>query len=143
MTSIEAFGSYHPLFVEGMGGFDTRDPARVANIVVASVKGHWEQHPPGKPPLLIIQGDPLEPKGISAITPCVAETLQLGRGLIVLDERLAEYHSPNSDRNNVILETRYSEAVAFLENRKPGTLDEIERAVDALLTKNKPKAHIA
>ena len=64
MVSIEAFRSYHPLFVEGMGGYDTRDPARVANTVVASVKAHWEQYPPSKRPLLIIQGDPLEPKGI-------------------------------------------------------------------------------
>ena len=69
MVSIDACRSYHPLFVEGMGGYDTRDPARVANTVVASVKAHWEQSPPSKPPLLIIQGDPLEPKGISAMEP--------------------------------------------------------------------------
>ena len=82
---MEAFKNYHPLFVEGMGGYDTRDQARVANTVVASVKAHWEQYPPSKRPLLIIQGDPLEPKGISAITPSVAKNLQLERGLIVLD----------------------------------------------------------
>ena len=139
MTSIEAFASYHPLFVEGMGGYDTRDPVRVANTVAASVMEHWQQRPPSKPPLLIIQGDPLEPKGISAITPLVAKTLQLERGLIVLDENLADYHSPNADRDNVILETRYSEAAAFIEGHQPGTVAKIEGAVDVLLAEKNQK----
>ena len=133
MTSLEAFRSYHPLFVEGMGGYDTRDPVQIADVVAASVSAHWQQHPPNKPPLLIIQGDPLEPKGISAITPLVANILQLKRGLIVLDEDLADYHSPNADRNNVVLETRYSEVAAFLESHRPRTIAKIEGAVDALL----------
>ena len=139
MTSIEAFGNYHPLFVEGMGGYDTRDPEQVANVVAASVKEHWQQRPPKKPPLLIIQGDPLEPKGISAITPLVANILQLKRGLIVLDEDLADYHSPNADRNNVVLETRYSEAAAFIEGHQPGTVAKIQGAVDELLAEKNEK----
>ena len=139
MTSIEAFENYHPLFVEGMGGYDTRDPEQVADVVAASVSAHWKQYPPSKPPLLIIQGDPLEPKGISAVTPIVAETLKLKRGLIVLDEDLADYHSPNADRNNVLLETRYSEAAAFMESHRPGTVAEIESAVDALLAEKNEK----
>ena len=143
MTSIEAFENYHPLFVEGMGGYDTRDPEQVADVVEASVSAHWQQHPPSKPPLLIIQGDPMEPKGISAITPLVAETLQLKRGLIVLDEDLADYHSPNADRDNVILETRYSQAAAFIEGHRPRTVAKIEGAVDALLAeKNQKRALI-
>lgn len=139
MTSIEAFGSYHPLFVEGMGGYDTRDPEQVADDVAASVSAHWKLHPPSKPPLLIIQGDPLEPKGISAITPLVANILQLKRGLIVLDEDFADYHSPNADRNNVVVETRYSQAAAFIESHGPGTVAKIEGAVDALLLKKNRK----
>ena len=139
MTSIEAFASYHPLFVEGMGGYDTRDPEQVADFVATSVSAHWQQHPPSKPSLLIIQGDPLEPKGISAVTPIVAETLKLKRGLIVLDEDLADYHSPNADRDHVILETRYSEAAAFIEGHRPGTVAKIEGAVDALLLKKNRK----
>ena len=143
MMPLEAFEKYHPLFVEGMGGYDTRDPEQVAIVVAASVKAHWVQNSPSKPPLLIIQGDPLEPKGISAITPIVAETLQLKRGLIVLDQDLADYHSPNADRDNVILETRYSEAAAFIEGRRPGTVAKIEDAVDALLAeKNQKRASI-
>ena len=139
MTSIEAFVSYHPLFVEGMGDYDKRDPAVVADTVVASVRAHWKRYPPSKPPLLIIQGDPLEPKGISAITPRVAKSLQLKRGLIVLDENLADYHSPNADRDNVILEARYSEAVAQLESMRPGSVTKIETAVDALLAEKNQK----
>ena len=143
MMPLEAFGSYHPLFVEGMGGYDTRDPVQIADVVAASVSAHWQQHPPNKPPLLIIQGDPLEPKGISAITPLVANILQLKRGLIVLDEDLADYHSPNADRDNVVLETRYSEAVALLESRQPGSLIQIETSVDALLEqKNQKRASL-
>jgi len=138
---IEPFKPFHPLFVEGMGGYDTRDPERVADTVVASIQAHWAQCPPGKPPLLIIQGDPLEPKGISAITRLVASGLQLKRGLIVLDEDLADYHSPNADRNKVILETRYSEVAALLDGECPGSLAQIERAVDALLAqKNQRRA---
>ena len=133
MALIEAFEKYHPLFVEGMGGYDTRDPEQVADLIAASVSAHWKQYPLSKPPLLIIQGDPLEPKGISAITPLVANILQLQRGLIVLDEDLADYHSPNADRENVILETRYSAAATFVESQRPGTVAEIESAVDALL----------
>lgn len=85
-------------------------------------------------PLLIVQGDPLVPKGISVITPRVAKTLELERGLIVLDDGLAHYHSPNADRDNVILETRYSEAVAQRESLQLGLVTIIERSVDALLT---------
>ena len=143
MTSIEAFENYHPLFVEGMGGYDTRDPEQVADVVAASVIAHWKEHPPAKQPLLIIQGDPLEPKGISAITPLVANILRLQRGLIVLDEDLANYHSPNADRDNVVLETRYSEAAAFIESHRPGTVAEIESAVQALLAeKNQKRASL-
>ena len=125
-----------------MGGYDTRDPLRVAKIVAASVKEHWQQRPPKKPPLLIIQGDPLEPKGISAITPLVANILQLKRGLIVLDEDLADYHSPNADRNNVVLEMRYSEAAAFVESQQSGTVAKIESAVDALLAEKNTKRRL-
>ena len=139
MTSIEAFGSYHPLFVEGMGGYDTRDPEQVADVVAASVSAHWQRHPPNKPPLLIIQGDPLEARGISAITPLVANILQLQRGLIVLDEGLADYHSPNADRDNVVLETRYSQAAAFVEGHRPGTVADIEAAVNTLLAEKNRK----
>jgi len=141
MTPIDTIKRYHPLFVEGMGAYDTRDPARIADVVVASIRTHWAQYPPRKPPLLIIQGDPLEPKGISAITPRVAKILGLARGLIVLDESIADYHAPNADRDNVTFETRYSEVLTQLECHRPGSVAEIESAVDArLIEKNKMRA---
>ena len=143
MTAIETIKQYHPLFVEGMGGYDTRDPALVADGVVASIRAHWEKCPPRKPPLLVIQGDPLEPRGISAITPRVASILDMDRGLIVLDEDIADYHSLNADRDNVTFETRYSEAVAQLERYRPGSVTVIESAVNALLIeKNKKRARL-
>ena len=66
-----------------MGGYDTRDPKVVAESVVESIRRHWEARPPSKPVLLMIQGDPLEPRGISAITRLVADALMVDRGLIV------------------------------------------------------------
>jgi hypothetical protein len=61
--------------------------------------------------------------------------------LIVLDEGIADYHAPNADRDNVTFETRYSEALAQLERHRPGSVAEIESAVDArLIEKNKMRA---
>jgi hypothetical protein len=143
MTPMKRFEHHHPLFVEGMGGYDTRDPKRVAQDVVESVQSHWRLHPPSKPPLLIVQGDPLEPRGISAITPLVATELGLERGLIVLDEDIASYHAPNVDRDNVVMEARYSQLVERLEEDHPGTVLLIETAVDTLLAeKNKSREHL-
>ncbi|PDH38118.1 MAG: shikimate kinase [Halieaceae bacterium MED-G27] len=143
MTPMKRFEHHHPLFVEGMGGYDTRDPKRVAQDVVESVQSHWRLHPPSKPPLLIVQGDPLEPRGISAITPLVATELGLERGLIVLDEDIASYHAPNADRDNVVMEARYSQLVERLEEDHPGTVLLIETAVDTLLAeKNKSREHL-
>ena len=140
---MKRFEHHHPLFVEGMGGYDTRDPKRVAQVVVQSVQAHWRLHPPSKPPLLIVQGDPLEPRGISAITPLVATELGLERGLIVLDEDIASYHAPNADRDNVVMEARYSQLVERLEEDHPGTVLLIETAVDTLLAeKNKSREHL-
>ena len=50
---------------------------------------------PIRPLLLIIQGDPYTPHGISAITRIVAQTLQIERCLVCLDE--------NIDRNPCIV----------------------------------------
>lgn len=140
---MDRFLHHHPLFVEGMGGYDTRDPKRVAQDVVQSVQAHWRLHPPSKPPLLIVQGDPLEPRGISAITPLVATELGLERGLIVLDDHIASYHAPNADRDNVVMEARYSQLVERLDEDCPGTVLLIETAVDTLLAeKNKSREHL-
>lgn len=133
MMSLEAFKQYHPLFVEGMSGYDTRDPEWVAASVVASLREHWITNPPTKPVLLMLQGDPLTERGISAITRRVASNLGVPRGLIVLDEDIAAYHSPNADRDNVVVETRYSAVAAWLESHKPGILDRVEAGIQVLI----------
>ena len=139
--SLEAFTQYHPLFVEGMSGYDTRDPDDVAESVVAAIRRHWLRQPPTKPVMLMLQGDPLTERGISAITRRVASTLGVPRGLIVLDEDIADYHSLNADRDNVLLETTYSPVAAWLESQTPGVLDRVEASVQALIQeKNRERA---
>ncbi|MGS2742489.1 hypothetical protein ACU6TU_02680 [Halomonas sp. LS-001] len=121
---------HHPVVIEGMGGFDTRDPAPVASRIVQRLNAHWEQKPITQPPLIVIQGDPLEARGISAITPLVAAELGASRGLVCLDESIADYHAPNADRNNVIVEVRYSQLAAILNHNRSGTLQRLEAQVD-------------
>ena len=130
---LETFKQYHPLFVEGMSGYDTRDPDDVATKVAAAIRTHWLKQPPTKPVMLMLQGDPLTERGISAITRRVASTLDVPRGLIVLDEHIADYHSPNADRDNVFLETTYSTVAAWLESQKPGILNRVDNGIQALI----------
>ena len=130
---MNRFKNFHPLFVEGMGGYDPRDPEPVAAAVVRALQKHWGTNPPSKPVLLIIQGDPLAERGVSAITPQVASALGVQRGLIVLDEEIADYHSPNADRDNVALEILFSEVMSWLESYSPGTLTQVDTAIAALV----------
>ena len=130
---MNRFKHFHPLFVEGMGGFDPRDPEPVSAAVVHALQKHWGTNPPSKPVLLIIQGDPLAERGVSAITPQVASALGVQRGLIVLDEEIADYHSPNADRDNVALEILFSEVMSWLESYSPGTLTQVDTAIAALV----------
>ena len=130
---MNKFKRFHPLFVEGMSGYDPRDPEPVAAEVVRVLREHWDTRPPSKPVLLMIQGDPLTERGISAITPRVAKALGVQRGLIVLDEEFASYHSPNADRENVVREVRFSEVMTWLESYSPGTLLQVESAIAALI----------
>jgi hypothetical protein len=116
-----------------MGGYDPRDPEPVAAAVVRALQKHWGTNPPSKPVLLIIQGDPLAERGVSAITPQVASALGVQRGLIVLDEEIADYHSPNADRDNVVLEILFSEVMSWLESYSPGTLTQVDTAIAALV----------
>lgn len=125
-----ALGRYHPVVIEGMGGFDSRDPKPVAANITQQLRSHWQQRPTDKPKLIVIQGDPLEARGISAITPLVAEELCSPRGLVCLDENIADYHAPNADRNNVILEVRYSQLAAILNHNQSGILQRLEAQVD-------------
>ena len=74
---IEKLECFHPLVIEGMGGYDPRDPAFVASQIIRQLANRWSTQPPSKPLLLITQGDPYEERGISAITRLVADELDI------------------------------------------------------------------
>ena len=120
--SLSELVNYHPVVVEGMGYYDPRDPNTVASTIVASIRAHLDelQPPVSKPLLVITQGDPLTTttKGISAITPLVAEALSKDgkRGLVCLDSSIDPSHSRDADRTNVVAEVRYSQLVDILNN---------------------------
>ena len=132
-------GQYHPVVIEGMGGYDPRDPALVAAEVSERLMSYWGQNQVQKPKLLITQGDPLEERGISAITPLVAARFGLSRGLVCLDEEIAEYHSPNADRDNVILEVKYSQLVAVLNHSRPGIMERLKRVIEDRIDRKNQK----
>jgi hypothetical protein len=136
---IKKLQSFHPLVVEGMGGYDPREPESVASLVVARLKEHWLVDPPLKPILLITQGDPYEEKGISAITRLVADKLEIVRALIFLDPNIADYHAPNADRYKVIMEIPYTVVANTLRAETPGRLKTIEDAVDKSLAEKNSK----
>lgn len=124
---------YHPVVIEGMGGYDPRDPAPVALQIVARLAQHWVRKPPVKPLLLLTQGDPLEANGISAITPRVAQHLSIPRAMVYLDEHIADYHWPNADRREMIFTLKYSEVAGQLNNNLPGATNRVATAVEAQL----------
>ena len=130
---LESLAQYHPLIIEGMGGYDPRDPEPIALQLVSQLRERWQADPPTKPVLLVTQGDPIEARGISAITRGVAAALQIPRVMIFLDPAIADYHKPNADHHGVILEIPYSMLTSFLDGAQPGCIITLERAIDAAL----------
>lgn len=130
---IENLSFYHPLIIEGMGGYDPRDPSTVAVAITKQLQARWLEHPATKPILLITQGDPYQANGISAITRIVADQLDISRALIFLDPEIADYHAPDADRYKVIFEIAYSQMVGELQKRHPAIVETIASAVDDLL----------
>ena len=128
-----ALAQYHPLIIEGMGGYDPRDAAPVAMQIVAQLQDRWRERPPAKPVILVTQGDPIEERGISAITRHVADELDIPRAMAFLDPDIADYHKPNADHHGVILEIPYSLLLSLLEGEQPGSVVALERAIDAAL----------
>lgn len=112
-----------------MGRHDARDPTDVANQVCIQLAEHWSSKPPGKPRLILTQGDPAAARGIAAITPRVAEQLNVPRGLICLDERIAEYHARDADRAGVIMELRYSQLAQRLDQLSPGAVSRLSAGI--------------
>ena len=124
---------YHPLIIEGMGGYDPRDAAPVAMQIVSQLRDRWRAQPPAKPVMLVTQGDPIEERGISAITRHVANELGIPRAMAFLDPDIADYHKPNADHHDVILEIPYSVLTTLLENERLGVMRTLEQAIDSVL----------
>jgi hypothetical protein len=131
--------SYHPLVIEGMGGYDPRKPAPVASLILTQLQERWLVDPPSKPILLITQGDPHEERGISAVTRLVADGLEIFRAMTFLDTNIADYHAPNADRYKVIIEIPYSTLANTLQTGMPGALKTIEDSVDESLAEKNAK----
>ena len=137
---IDALAQYHPLIIEGMGGYDPREPAPVAMQIVSQLHDRWRERPLTKPVILVTQGDPLEARGISAITRHVTEELDIPRAMAFLDPDIADYHKPNADHHGVILEIPYSLLTKVVENKHLGVMAALEQAVDrALVEKNQQR----
>jgi hypothetical protein len=138
-TAFTALSKYHPIVIEGMGAYDPRDPSMVANHIHSQLKRHWsinnKNHNHDKPKLVVIQGDPLSENGISAITPRVAKLLgdDVPRALVCLDLEMAPYHAPNADRENVVMEFKYSDMTSFLDNHDETLLPRLEATIDRYL----------
>ena len=56
LGSIQKLYPYHPLVIEGMGGYDTRDPYWVTGNIIHQLNARWAIDPPKKPLVLVTQG---------------------------------------------------------------------------------------
>ena len=130
---VESLAQYHPLIIEGMGGYDPRDPEPIARQITSQLRERWQAQPPSKPVLLLTQGDPIEERGISAITRHVADELSVPRAMVFLDPDIADYHKPNADHHGVILEIPYSALTSRLERERAGVMSTLEQAIDVAL----------
>ena len=130
---VDVLAQYHPLIIEGMGGYDPRDPEPIARQITFQLSERWQAQPPTKPVMLLTQGDPIEERGISAITRHVANELSVPRAMVFLDPDIADYHKPNADHHGVILEIPYSALTILLERERAGVMSTLEQAVDAAL----------
>ena len=139
---IDALAQYHPLIIEGMGGYDPRNPELVAMQIVSQLRERWSTQHPAKPVILVTQGDPIEECGISAITRHVAEELDIPRVMAFLDPDIADYHKPNADYHGVILEIPYSLLTKVLESKQPGAMSTLEQAIDSALVEKNQRREI-
>ena len=132
-AALTKLKDFHPIVVEGgTGRRDQRDPAEVARRVAAALRPRITE----RQAILVTQGDPLEPTGISAITRAVAEELAIPRALVTLPASIDPEHAPNAPREGVILEVGYDALAASLGSY----LAALESAVDdALAAKNRAR----
>ena len=111
---------HHPILIEGPGPSDKRDAKVVASIVIYNIQRHFHLKPNvnDKPRLLITQGDPYAPKGISAVSRIVAKELKIDRCLVYLDEEIDKTHGKNADRVNIKMDIKYSEIKSMMVGLK-------------------------
>ena len=134
---LQKLSEHHPLVIEGMGGYDTRNPELVASIMQKRLEQYWKKKPPKKPLVLVTQGDPYEEIGISAITRIISDRLGIFRVLVYLDPSIAEYHAQNADRYNVSHEIAFSALTDQLVRLNGTIVQTITQLVDEhLQTKN-------
>ena len=130
---LQELSKHHPLVIEGMGGYDTRDPVLVASTIYEQLRKHWEITPPQKPLVLVTQGDPMEERGISAITRIMSDRLGVPRILVYLDPSIASYHAPNADRYKVSHEVLCSALKNRLHREDSNVVLSITNLVDEYL----------
>ena len=141
-SGIDALAQYHPLIIEGMGGYDPRDAAPVAMQIVSQLRDRWRAQPPTKPVILVTQGDPIEERGISAITRHVADELGIPRAMAFLDPHIADYHKPNADHHGVMVEIPYSLLTTVLESKRLGVISTLEQVIDSALDEKNQQREI-
>ena len=132
-SPVDALAQYHPLIIEGMSGYDPRDPEPIARQITYQLRERWQALPPTHPVILLTQGDPIEQRGISAITRHVADELGVPRAMVFLDPDIADYHKPNADHHGLILEIPYSVLTSLLERERAGVMSTLEQAIDVAL----------
>ena len=118
---MERLRTHHPLVIEGMSGYDPRAPEPIANHIADRLNAHWHAKPHRKPVALITQGDPIEERGISAITRLVSDALSVPRFMIYLDPHIADYHLNDADHCRVELTLPYSALLDHLATIYPNS----------------------
>ena len=141
-SPVDVLAQYHPLIIEGMGGYDPRDPEPIARQIASQLRERWQAQPPTQPVILLTQGDPIEERGISAITRHVANELSVPRAMVFLDPDIADYHKPNADHHGVILEIPYSALTILLERELADVMSTLEQAIDAALAEKNRQREI-
>ena len=141
-SPVDVLAQFHPLIIEGMGGYDPRDPEPIARQIAYQLRERWQAQPPTQPVILLTQGDPIEERGISAITRHVADELSIPRAMVFLDPDIADYHKPNADHHGVILEIPYSVLTSLLERERAGVMSTLEQAIDAALAEKNRQREI-
>ena len=141
-SPVDVLAQIHPLIIEGMGGYDPRDPEPIARQIAYQLRERWQAQPPTQPVILLTQGDPIEERGISAITRHVADELGVPRAMVFLDPDIADYHKPNADHHGVILEIPYSVLTSLLERERAGVMSTLEQAIDAALAEKNRQREI-